>query len=70
MRPSRIILGLLIFILAACSSPAETPSPPPEVDPTRTPPPTNTPLPTETETPPDPVLFYDGFDGNLDSSWE
>jgi len=43
---------------------------PTSVPPTDTPEPTETPLPTPTNTPMPPgLLFYDGFDGELDEGW-
>lgn len=73
MKKQFFVIGLMIFILSACS-----------ILSTPTSFPTNTPVPTSTETPipptatstpepsptPDPILFRDDFEGSLKDGWQ
>ena len=61
-----LLSAVLILMLAACSTPTESP-PSPEIAPTQ--PPTNTAPPPQPTATPDPVLFVDEFESGLDPAW-
>jgi regulation of enolase protein 1 (concanavalin A-like superfamily) len=69
MKRTLLFFGILILILTACGSPAEAPSPP-EVEPTEPPPPTNTSPPPKPTPTLEPIIFFDDFDGGIESTWQ